>query len=144
MRAGRRDVVRVPLESNEGNFLHKITHAEGAGMVANGTALAVSGIRYGVSVIVGYRITAPARASNSQASAPMIRPCEAMAAAGLFGRSRTARLPEWDTKLRDSKVAREVANDPEFPPEDFIELADIKIKWWKRVPPTNPKHEAWA
>ncbi|MGC1780893.1 MAG: hypothetical protein WA708_00065 [Acidobacteriaceae bacterium] len=135
------------LETSEGNFQYKITHALGAAMVACGTAIPLIIMRGASKEIVGYRLTPPAKASNSQASAAVITPAEVLAVAGVkfrCGKSRTARLPEWDTNLRDSKHARELANDPKLPVEDFVERSQIKVRWWLRVPLTNPRHEAWA
>ncbi len=141
MRANRRDISRVPLQDCLGNFLHKISHAEGCGMVDAGTALAVRDLRYGRNQIVGYRVTEQARASSSEESAPMITVSE-MQANVLH--SRTTRLPEWDTKGRDSKFAREMERDPAKPVEDFVEQSQNKIKMWTRVPLWNPKHVAWG
>lgn len=144
MRAERRGITRVPLQSNEGNFLHKISHAEGARRMGVGTAMAIYDHRYGRNEIVGYRVTAAAKTSNSQATMPVITTSEVFANVGLFGRSRTVNLPEYDTKLRDSKQARVEARDPEMPPEDFIELSQDKIHMWKRIPLMNPQRVAWA
>ncbi|MHB8303624.1 MAG: hypothetical protein ACYDC6_12415 [Acidobacteriaceae bacterium] len=141
MRANRRDVSRVVLQDCLGNFLHKISHAEGSGMVHAGTALAIRDFRYGRNAVAAYRVTEQARSSTAESSMPAITASE-MHANVL--RSRTARLPEWDTQGRDSKHAREIAKDPRIPPEDFIELAQNKIRMWTRVPLTNPQHVAWG
>ena len=141
MRANRRDVSRVPLQDCEGNFLHKITHAEGCQLCANGTALAVRDFRYGRNQICGYRITEAPKASNSQSSSAMLGAADARLC---VMRSRTARLPEWGTKGRDSKFAREMARDPRLPVEDGVEKAQNRIKMWRGVPLLNPRRQAWA
>ena len=141
MRSNRRDVTRVVLQDHLGNVLHKIGHAEGSGMVNMKTAVAIRDYRYGRNEVVGYRLTEQVPASKSANSSPEITPRE-MALNVL--NSSTAYLPEWDTQARDSKHARELARDPRQPVEDFVELAQNKIKYWPRVPLWNPKHIAWA
>jgi hypothetical protein len=37
-----------------------------------------------------------------------------------------------------------LARDPRQPVEDFVELAQNKIKMWPIVPLLNPQHVAWA
>ncbi|HCN90760.1 MAG TPA: hypothetical protein DIT28_16555 [Oxalobacteraceae bacterium] len=124
-----------------GNFLHFISHANGLEMVNSGTAAAVRDFSYGTPRVKRYQETEGATASNSQASMTQITFAEMRANTG---RSRTARLPEWDTLGRDCKHARELAKDPKRPPEDFVEQAQNKIKMWTRIPLTNPQHRAWA
>lgn len=140
MRANRRDVSRVPLQDWLGNFLHKISHAEGSGMVNVKTAIAIRDFRYGRNEVVGYRLTEQVRASSSEGSMPMITVSE-MQANVLH--SRTARLPEYDTLGRDSRRQRELDRDPKRPVEDGVEKAQNKIRMWPAVPLWNPRHVAW-
>ena len=134
----------VPMADCNGNFLCMISHARGAEKVLDGTAMAVRSFSCGRVRVTRYQETEGATASGSVASAPMIRVSEAQAVAGLFGRSRTKSLPEYDTLGRDSKRARELAKDPARPVEDFVEQSQNKVKMWPRVPLWNPKHVAWA
>ncbi len=131
----------VRLHDCNGNFLHCISHARGSEMVNAGLAMAVRSFSYGQSRVVRYQEVAGATASASRPSAPMITCAEMVANCG---RSRTARLPELDTRGRDCKHARELARDPRQPVEDFVELAQNKIKMWPIVPLLNPRHVAWA
>jgi hypothetical protein len=144
MRKAQRMREAVPLHDCMGNFLQFVSSARGLDLIGNGLARAVSDTRYGRVRVIRYQETEGATASGSQSSAPMIRVSEAQAVAGLMGRSRTARLPEFDTLGRDSKRAREMAKDPARPVEDFVEQSQNKIKMWPVVPLWNPKHVAWG
>lgn len=133
-----------PLHDRYGRFLYLITAAQGRTMAKSGLALTVIDRRYGRSCVLRYQETEPITPSNSAATAAAITPKEVMANAGMFGKSKTARLPEWDTKARDSKQARILCRDARRPPEDFVERAQQKVAMWNRVPLTNPRHKAWA
>lgn len=144
MRKAQQMRADVRLHDCHGNFLYCVSHAQGNAMVNERRAIAVRSFSYGVARVTRYQEVAGATPSSSGTSMPVITASELLANAGLFGRSQTVRLPEWDTKHRDSKQARIVANDPEMPPEDFIELSQVKIAMWTRIPLTNPKHVAWS
>jgi hypothetical protein len=134
----------VPLHDCNGNFLQFVRPMVGEEMIHSGLAFAVRDTRYGRLRVTRYQETVGATASSSQSSWPMIRVSEAQAVAGLFGRSRTKNLPEYDTLGRDSKRAREMAKDPARPVEDFVEQSQNKIKMWPVIPLWNPKHVAWS
>ncbi len=134
----------VPLCDCNGNFVQMISHARGAEKVTDGTATAVRSLSCGRSRIVRYVETDGATASRSRASATMLDARDAMAIAGCYGRSRTARLAEVDTRGRDSKHARELAADAKMPPEDAVERRQNKFAMWQRVPLWNARHVAWG
>ena len=144
MRSERRRLPGVPYHDALGNFLSYVSHAVGENRVREGLAYAVRDFRYGCVRIVRYQETVGATPSDAEKSTVVLTRSETMACSGLLGASRTARLPEWDTKGRDSKHARELARDPRRPAEDFIELACNKVKMWNAVPLHNPTHQAWA
>jgi hypothetical protein len=131
----------VRLHDCKGNFLYCISHADGNAMVNAGLAVAVREFSYGQSRVKRYQETAGATASSSSNSMPVITVSEMQANVMHSG---TVCLPEWDTKGRDSKHARMLANDPEQPAEDFVEQAQNKIRMWQRVPLWNPKRVAWS
>ena len=134
----------VRLHDCNGNFLYCISHAQGNEMVNAGTAVAVRDFSYGVSRVKRYQETDGATASSSRPTTTMLNARDAMAIAGCYGRSRTARLPEVDTRGRDSKHARELAADAKMPPEDAVERRQNKFAMWQRVPLWNARRIAWG
>ncbi len=141
MRKASRWKARVALHDYHGNFLYYVSDAQGAEMVERGCAIGVKDYRYGRLCTLRYQELEGAKPSSAAASAPMITFAE-MGANVLV--SRTARLPELDTRGRDCKHARAVTRDPKRPAEDFVEQAKNKIRMWNVIPLLNPQHSAWT
>lgn len=136
----------VRLHDCNGNFLHCISHAKGNAMVNEGRAIAVRSFSYGVAKIVRYQELKGETPSKSQPTPAAMTPADArvaMAAAYRLRQSSTARLPEYDTLLRDSKRQREIDGNPHKPVENFMERSQNKIRMWEHVPLWNPKRQPW-
>jgi hypothetical protein len=117
----------VPLRDHLGNFLYNITHVDGSSRCAAGTARPQRDYRYGRNVVVGYRLTEQAPASNSRASSASIAVSEMEANAVCAGSAQTA--------LQAARADRKLT---------YAERAQIKTAMWTRVPLVNPQRYAWG